>query len=139
MVLYTCRSVNFLCRTEGDGQEPLRLTFGSFRTLGVLNVASTDALDVVVVKGLGNELPICLEGKERTLDLAVKERRPTRREAMLEDDWKMTGGHCVVNGEGQGGVYDEKRHLTLLPYDISYIYSTTCHWNEQRAGRLSTA
>lgn len=86
----------------------LRLTFGSFRTLGVLNVASTDDLGVVVVKALGNVLPICLGEKvERTLDLAAKGRRPTRREAMLN----VHGEGGSSSRDGVNGVLQRRCHV----------------------------
>lgn len=72
-----------------------RLTFGSFRTLGILKVARTEVRAAVVAKPRGDAPPISLEEKEelqRALGRAVRERRPALREAMVEEiergDWE---------------------------------------------------
>lgn len=97
----------------GIGSPRFGLTFGSFKTLGVLNVARTDALEVVVVKALGSVLLICLDdtGKaQRTPDLAVRGRSPTRREAMLNDQLRTCG-----NTEEEDITSEEEELHSMLP------------------------
>lgn len=63
-----------------------QLTFGSFRTFGVLNVARTDALDAEVVKPRGSCVRVSLADAEvevEVVDLEANVRRPTLREAIV--------------------------------------------------------
>lgn len=104
---------------------PWRLTLGSFRTLGVLKVASWVALAVVVVKALGNVLAASLGEKEgRRLDLAAKGREPRRREAMVKDDLGIRG---ELNRNDVDGMLQKKKSSTL------------CLLRGIRVGRFPTA
>lgn len=74
---------------------PCRLTFGSLTTLGVLKVASTEALEVVIVKALGDDKAKA----QRALGLAVKGKTLIRREAMVYVTFTL-GIYWIKAGRG---------------------------------------
>lgn len=87
---------------------PCRLTFGSLTTLGVLKVASTEALEVVTVKALGGDKAKA----QRALGLAVKGKTLIRREAMVYVHF----GNLLDQGWQRNIAFEEKLYF-MLPYD----------------------